>query len=210
MSVQMFISDAARQATTAQITACGPRRDRLGGQPAPEITIRRAAPTDREALEELKEAAIRHLLDPLLTRDQRRTIRRLTPFDPLLIEDGTYYIATIDGRAAASGGWTRRAALVGPMAGRTCPPPELVPEIDPAGIRAMYTHPDYARRGIGRIVLQTAIASARLAGFRRAQLVATPAGERLYRAAGWNTDEHLAIGGEFGAPVPGYRMSRDI
>jgi GNAT superfamily N-acetyltransferase len=177
---------------------------------APEITIRRATLADRHALEEMKELSIRQLLDPLLSPQQRETMRRITPFDPVLIEDGTYYVATVNGWIAASGGWTRRAALFAAdgAPGRRAQP--LDPEIDPAGIRAMYTHPDFARRGIGRLVLSTAVASARLAGFRRAQLLATLAGERLYRVAGWHTDERVLVGGDHGTAVPGFRMSRAI
>ena len=74
----------------------------------------------------------------------------------------------------------------------------------------MYTHPDFARRGLGSLVLSTAIAAARLAGFRRAQLLATVAGERLYRAAGWKTEERLFVGTSGTPDVPGFRMSRDI
>lgn len=177
---------------------------------APEITIRRATLADRQALEDMKELSLRQLLDPLLTPEQQQTMRRITPFDPALIEDGTYYVATVNGWIAASGGWTRRSALYGPADGSDRPAPVLDPEFDPAGIRAMYTHPDFARRGIGRLVLSTAIASARLAGFRRAQLLATLAGERLYRTAGWKTEARVAVGGGYGAPVPGFRMCRNI
>jgi GNAT superfamily N-acetyltransferase len=46
----------------------------------------------------------------------------------------------------------------------------------------MYTHPDFARMGLGTILLAAAETAARLAGFRRAELIATSAGRELYRA----------------------------
>lgn len=176
----------------------------------PVLELRRARMADRPALEELKELSISSLLDPMMTPMQRREIRQITPFDPTLIEDGTYYVATVNGRIAASGGWSRRMALFN---SRDNPESEislLVPGRDAAGIRAMYTHPDFARKGLGSLVLSTALSAARLAGFRRAQLLATVAGERLYRAAGWQTDEHVKVGTDGKPVVPGIRMSRDI
>ena len=47
----------------------------------------------------------------------------------------------------------------------------------------MYTDPDYVRRGIGRMVLAANEAAARAAGFKRAELMATLAGEPLYSRA---------------------------
>ncbi len=176
----------------------------------PAVEIRRATVADRPTLEEMKESSITQLLDPLLTPPQRRTMRQITPFDPTLIEDGTYYIATVNGWIAASGGWSRRAALYSASALGSGDAPLLDQECDAAGIRAMYTHPDFARKGLGSLVLSTALAAARLAGFRRTQLLATVAGARLYRAAGWKTEERLHVGPEGEAKVPGFRMSRDI
>ena len=48
----------------------------------------------------------------------------------------------------------------------------------------MYTHPAYAGRGLGRLVLAAGDAAARAAGFRRAELTARLAGEPLDRACG--------------------------
>ncbi|MCV3273889.1 GNAT family N-acetyltransferase [Roseobacter sinensis] len=176
----------------------------------PVIEIRRATLADRPALEEMKEQAMSTLLDPLMTPEQRHEMRQITPYDPALIEDGTYYVATVNGWIAASGGWSRRAALFSPDGHDTGEAPFLDPKCDAASIRAMYTHPDFARKGLGSLVLSTALAAARFAGFRQARLLATVAGERLYRAAGWRTEERVMVGSGDKAIVPGYRMSRSI
>ena len=176
----------------------------------PVIEIRAATFADRPGLEEMKELAMSMLLDPLMSPEQQREMRQITPFDPALIADGTYYVATVNGWVAASGGWSLRAALFDPDGQGTAEAPRLDPARDPAGIRAMYTHPDFARKGLGSLVLSTALAAARLAGFRRAQLLATVAGERLYRAAGWQTEERVMVGSGGRAIVPGFRMSRAI
>lgn len=176
----------------------------------PTIELRHATMSDRELLEQMKELSITALLDPLMTPEQRRVMRQISPFDATLIEDSTYYVATVNGRIAASGGWSRRAALYGGGDRRGSEIAFLDPERDAAGVRHMYTHPDFARKGLGSLVLSTALAAARLAGFRRAQLLATIAGERLYRASGWRTEERVLVGADGQAMVPGFRMSRAI
>jgi len=49
----------------------------------------------------------------------------------------------------------------------------------------MYTHPDFTRRGVGRLVLALCEAAAGREGFTRVELAATMAGVPLYRACGY-------------------------
>lgn len=176
----------------------------------PDIVIRRALASEQSRIEAIKERALEALLDPVLTPEQRRTMRLVTPVDPLLIEDGTYYVASVNGWIAACGGWTRRKALFRNADEGRGHDEFLDPTVDPAGVRAMYTDPDFARKGLGRLVLSTALTAARLAGFRAAQLIATPTGERLYRATGWRTEDEVVVGPKGSAGVPGFLMSRAI
>jgi GNAT superfamily N-acetyltransferase len=46
-------------------------------------------------------------------------------------------------------------------------------------------HPSWARRGLGRILLEKCEAEARAAGFRAVELGATAPGERLYSTHGY-------------------------
>ena len=68
----------------------------------------------------------------------------------------------------------------------------LDPNRDPARVRAMYTHPDYKRRGVGRLILSLCEQAARAEGFVRAELVATMAGEPLYKACGYREIERFS------------------
>ncbi|MER8396395.1 GNAT family N-acetyltransferase [Mesorhizobium sp. M1340] len=48
----------------------------------------------------------------------------------------------------------------------------------------MYTHPSFIRRGVGRLILTLCEDAARGEGFTSVELMATMAGEPLYRACG--------------------------
>jgi predicted N-acetyltransferase YhbS len=62
---------------------------------------------------------------------------------------------------------------------------ELNPQHDAARIRAFFVHPEWARRGIGRSILLACESAAVKAGFQKAELVATLAGEPLYAKFGY-------------------------
>jgi GNAT superfamily N-acetyltransferase len=174
------------------------------------LTLRPARPDDAPELEALIEASLAKILDPILTENQRRTMRLYSPLDERLIEDRTYYVLEVGRRIAAAGGWSRRAAMFRSREGTAEPDRFLDPATESAIIRAMYTHPDFARRGLGALMLAAAEAAARVAGFRRAELVATPVGARLYQARGWKAEESVQIGRDAKSAIEGARMSRDL
>jgi len=66
--------------------------------------------------------------------------------------------------------------------------PELLdPSNDAARIRAFFVHPDWARRGIGTLLLKKCESEARNAGFLSTELVATLPGQRLYERFGYQS-----------------------
>lgn len=173
------------------------------------LLLRPARLADRAALDALRERSLSAFMDPLLTAPQRATLRELTALDPRLIEDGTYYVVELDGRIAASGGWSRRAALYRQPDADARTDRVRDPHAESAGIRAMYTDPDFARGGLAGLLLQASEIAARRAGFRRAELLATEAGERLYRARGWQPLDRLLIG-PADTGIPGCLMTRAL
>ena len=102
--------------------------------------------------------------------------------DTQLIDDGTYFIVESGGVLAGCGGWSRRATLYGGDHSPGRSSALLDPAKDAARIRAMYTHPDFARKGLGRLIITVCEAAARAEGFGRMELMATMAGAPLYRA----------------------------
>ena len=111
--------------------------------------------------------------------------------DTELIHDRTYFAADAGGDVVACGGWSRRKTLFGGdrQPGRQS---ELLdPAVDAARIRAFFVRPDWARRGIGKAMLERCEAEAIALGFRAAELMATLPGERLYRAFGYVAGERI-------------------
>jgi GNAT superfamily N-acetyltransferase len=173
------------------------------------FTYRLAVLADRSALEELAGAAIDELQRSYLQPAQIAASRAIMGVDTQLIEDGTYYVIDHEGRLAGCGGWSRRATLYGGdgAAGRNSS--MLDPAVDAARIRAMYTHPRFARRGIGRMVLSLCEAAAAAEGFRRLELMATMAGQPLYTSYGFTPIERV-VHESGGTIVPLVRMVKPV
>jgi len=174
------------------------------------LTHRLATPDDVPVLKPLMNAAIGELLKPFLSPEQVAASFAVMGLDTQLIKDGTYFVIECDGRIAGCGGWSRRATLFGGdhSAGRDAA--LLDPAKDAARVRAMYTHPDFTRRGIGRLVLELCEAAAAREGFKRVELAATMAGEPLYRACGYTDIEAFESDTPSGVKVPLIRMGKRI
>ncbi|USI75152.1 GNAT family N-acetyltransferase [Sphingomonas morindae] len=152
--------------------------------------------------------AIDALQADLLSAEQIAASHAIMGLDTQLIEDGTYLVAETGGVIAACGGWSRRATLYGGDHSEELRNPELLdPTTDPAKIRAMYTHPDFTRRGIGRLILNRCEQAAADHGFAAAELMATLSGERLYVTCGYVAVEHVEAVAN-GIRVPLIRMRK--
>lgn len=173
------------------------------------LTYRIARRGDLDALQTVMDAAISELQKPFLNTIQIASSRAIMGLDTQLIEDGTYFLVEADGEIAGCGGWSRRATLYGSdqTPGRSAD--LLDPAIDAARIRAMYTHPHHARKGVGRFILALCEEAARSEGFTRMELMSTMAGEPLYRRFGYQSDESV-MDDRGGAPVPLVRMSKTL
>lgn len=161
-------------------------------------------------LTEVMEAAISELQRAYLDDAQIEASRAVMGIDTQLIEEGTYFvIETADGDVAGCGGWSRRATMYGNDRSPGRDATLLDPEVDAARVRAMYTNPAYARRGVGRLVLQLCEAAAAAEGFARLELVGTLAGEPLYAAYGFVPLERLDASVS-DVPVPCVRMAKPV
>ena len=171
------------------------------------LTHRLATRDDLGVLRMLMDAAISELQRPFLNERQIAASRTIMGLDTQLIDDETYFIVESDGELAGCGGWSRRATLYGSDQSPGRSAALLDPAKDAARVRAMYTHPSYTRKGVGRLILSLCEEAARSEGFKRVELVATMAGEPLYRASGYEPSERF-MDDRGGVAVPLLRMSK--
>lgn len=149
------------------------------------LSHRLAVPADEPALAALMTLAIDRLQSAWLTPDQVRASHAFMGLDSRLIADGTYFVVEDGGVMAGCGGWSRRATAYGGNHSAGRDDRLLDPATDAARVRAMYTHPDHTRKGVGTLVLSLCEQAARAHGFAALELSATMAGVPLYRSFGF-------------------------
>lgn len=173
------------------------------------LSLRKATLNDRPALEELIADSARGLSRADYTDTQvEAALGGAFGVDSELIRDETYFVAEVDGRIVGCGGWSRRATLYGGDAQAGRQSAVLDPEKDAARIRAFFVHPKWARRGIGRAILERCEAEARAHGFRSAELLSTLPGERFYRSLGYEGRERTEHGLRDGVTIEFVPMSK--
>jgi predicted N-acetyltransferase YhbS len=160
----------------------------------PEPVLRVATPDDAANVEALMKSSVADIFPRYYDEQQTASsIRHIAEVDPVLLEDGTYFVLESDGELVACGGWSRRDLLYtgsGSVAGNGR---ILDATTEPARVRAMFVRSDWTRRGLGRRILEESEAAARAEGFTRLVLGATLPGVPLYRAFGFETIEESEI-----------------
>ena len=148
--------------------------------------IRTATRDDIDAIAFVMRESLRDLGSAVYNRKQvGSAIEYVGRPDLQLIEDGTYFVVLNGWTIVGCGGWSRRKK---PYSGslHTADDDQLLdPALDPAHIRAMFVLPQFARRGIGRQILDMCEMRAEAEGFRHLQLVALRSGEAMYLHCGY-------------------------
>ena len=145
--------------------------------------------------------------------------------DSQLIADGTYFVVEVAIAAdqavqaishrselliVGCGGWSRHKTLFGADHWTDREDSLLSPEQDAAKIRAFFVHPDWARRGIGSMILVACERAAADAGFTRLEMGATLSGLPFYRARGYIALEELVVRLANGESLPIIRMKKRV
>ena len=175
--------------------------------PDNSFTIRLAREADIPALHALIEASVRGLQAGDYTPAQiEGALGTVLGLDTQLIRDQTYLVAEASGMLAACGGWSKRKTLFGADRGPSREPDLLDPAIDAAKVRAIFVHPNYARRGLGTLILAHVEAAAPAAGFHHFEMGSTLTGVPLYRLKGYVEVERIAVPLHNGEALPVVRM----
>lgn len=169
-----------------------------------------ATPEDTAAIIALMELSMRKLLPNVLTPEQVERSTDSMGFDTQLVADGTYILVFEDDVLVGSGGWSRRRTLYGSDDTEGRDDALADPASEPAKIRAMYTHPDHTRKGIGSLILDLAEAAARAEGFKAIEMGSTAPGKLLYEKRGYEFVEDLSPQYEDGVSVPILRMRKSL
>jgi GNAT superfamily N-acetyltransferase len=176
-----------------------------------DFTHRVAMFEDLNALREVMRRSIEMLQHSFLTPEQVRASHQVMGLDTQLVSDGTYFVVERDRCIAGCGGWSWRSTLYGGDSSVVSREPRpLDPATEPARIRAMYTDPEFARQGVGRLVLQLCEGAAVAAGFSRATMMATMSGVPLYSACGYAAVEEVHEASIDGVTVPLVRMEKTL
>jgi len=171
--------------------------------------VRLAQPADVPSIRLLIRLACRELMPAdYTTRQIESLLRYALDIDRQLIFDGTYYIAQWGGRIAGVGGWSFRPGFLGEE--NQTGAPRLSPAKDAATIRLFFVHPDFARRGIGRLLLSTCEGAAQRAGFGALELAATLTGAGLYAACGFEIVSRFDAKLPDGVVATGFRMRKQL
>jgi putative acetyltransferase len=136
---------------------------------ASEIFIRPVAAADLDAVALLQERSIMAFSAPVYGEAKARAWARLgVQFRHDLLGEGGFWVAERQGGIVGVGGWS---------------PDGLEPDL--AWLRYLFVHPQAARRGIGRRLVEQAEASAHAAGRPRVHVWASLNAVGFYQALGY-------------------------
>ncbi len=174
------------------------------------LEIRQATLDDSEDIMALMALSMRVILPKFLDEEQVKRSDASMGIDRELIADGTYYLVYIEDVLVGCGGWSARRTLYGGDHSANRDSAMADPKTEAAKVRAMYTHPDYTRRGIGLALIERSEREARAAGFTRAELGATAPGLPFYERCGYQIVEDVSVPDEDGITVPVILMSKPL
>lgn len=188
------------------------------------IQLRLAVPADVPALQRLIDLSVRGLQAQDYTPAQiEGALKTVFGVDSQLIADGTYIVAEAkpsgsqrdepeNDRPASlivgCGGWSKRKTLFGSDHWTGREDRLLDPKCDAAKIRAFFIHPDWARRGIGGMILEACEAAARAAGFTRYEMGATLTGAKLFGVKGYVAVKPISVPLTNGEVLPVIHMEK--
>jgi GNAT superfamily N-acetyltransferase len=176
--------------------------------------IRVAVESEIPALRELIELSVRTLQKDDYTQQQiDGALGHALGLDTQLVLDGTYFVAEPVGGEpviVGCGGWSHRRTLFGSDHGPNRESALLDPAIDAAKIRAIFVHPQWARRGLGSLILEFCESAAQAAGFRRLEMGSTLTGVPLYTLRGYREFGRVDVPLPNGAVLPVVRMAKTL
>ena len=182
--------------------------------PGDDFHVRPATKADIPVLHTLIEASVRGLeAGDYTPRQIEGALGTVLGLDTQLIRDRTYFVVEAEDLGGlktivACGGWSKRKTLFGGDHADAREPELLDPRSDAAKIRAFFVHPQWARRGLGSLLLKTCESAAKAAGFARFEMGSTLTGVPLYRLHGYQVIAPIEVRLANGEVLPVIRMAK--
>jgi len=175
--------------------------------------VRHATDADIPILRNLIDLSVRGLQHGDYTQAEiDRALATVYGVDTQLIADRTYFVVETvsDHSIVGCGGWSRRRTLFGGDQYQGRADDALDPARDAAKIRAFFVHPDWARRGIGSLILDACETAAISSGFKKLEMGATLTGVPFYRVRGYSEAEHVSVPLADGESLAIVRMEKSV
>jgi GNAT superfamily N-acetyltransferase len=171
--------------------------------------LRTAVREDLADLNRLIEVSVRGLQAGDYTAEQiEGALQAVYGTDTQLIDDATYFVVEAGRSIVGCGGWSKRRTLYGGDQYVNREDSLLDPAREAAKIRAFFVHPEWARKGIGGVILEACETAAAAAGFTRLEMGATLTGVPFYAAKGYAERERLSVPLPGGHSMPIVRMTK--
>jgi len=179
--------------------------------PRGEPVLRIAGPADAAEIDSLMKASTRAIFPAFYGEVQTASsVEHIAHVDPMLVDDGTYFVLEAGGGIVACGGWSRRDKLFSGEATQEGRARLLDPATEPARVRAMFVRADWTRRGLGTRILVACENAARAEGFTMLALMATLPGVLLYERFGFRRIRDTTITLPDGVLVECVEMDRPV
>ena len=174
-------------------------------------TVRKATLDDRESIAALIAESGRGLSREDYADVQiEAAVASVYGVDSDLIHDKTYFVAEQNGTLIGCGGWSRRKTLFGGDKFANRDVEYLDPAVDSAKIRAFFVHPQHARKGVARAILDRCEQEATEHGFRSLELMATLPGIKFYEACGYSRQGNFDLELDDGVKLPLVPMRKSL
>jgi GNAT superfamily N-acetyltransferase len=184
--------------------------------PAGAVQLRVATTADIPTLHALIELSVRRLQAGDYTPAQiEGALGHALGLDTQLVADQTYFVGELETSGGGHemvgcGGWSNRRTLFGSDGGPNRQGELLDPKTDAAKIRAIFVHPEFARRGLGTLILSHCERAAAAAGFTRLEMGSTLTGVPLYTLKGYTPVERIEIPLPNGEVLPVIKMTKSL
>jgi len=158
------------------------------------LHFRKATCEDIQKIQALINLSVRKLHPPFYKPTViSKALEQVTAIDLNHVNDGKYFLVEI--KPSSSGtvsaiiigcsGWSHRTTLYGNDLHTSHDPALLDPAVDAARVRALFTHPDWTKKGIASMLLKACEEDALEAGFRTVELSASLQAVAFYEKNGY-------------------------